>query len=202
MALKKVRRPVLNKPSEDNDKGLEQEQPEKEVNERGKEEPSMNQLNTVNDYNVNESPDKISSSTTKEDSPLDRIISFEDDSVSMQRMAKVDEGLFDYQIDNITARENVETRYGFKDQYVIAFSLYSEGTEQITKLSLPYNNSTNQQSALMMFLGAFKEVFKGQRISMRHLIGLTGQAKIHHVTSEAGNVFEKIEILTVENPNT
>ncbi|TWL84926.1 hypothetical protein CHCC15291_0670 [Bacillus licheniformis] len=37
---------------------------------------------------------------------------------------------------------------------------------------------------------------------MKHLEGLTGQARIHHVVSVAGNVFEKIEILTVENPNT
>lgn len=53
-----------------------------------------------------------------------------------------------------------------------------------------------------MFLGAFKQVFKGQRITMGHLIGLTGQARVHLVTSEAGNIFEKIEVLTVENPNT
>ncbi|MDR4316648.1 Uncharacterised protein [Niallia circulans] len=197
MALKKVRRPVINKPSEDNNKELEQE-----ANKNGKEELSMNQQNTINTENMNERLSESFSNASQRNDAMERIISFVDDSVSMQRMAKVNEGLFEYRIDEINVRDNVVTQFGLKDQYVITFSLYSEVTEQVTKLSLAYNISSNQQSALMMFLGAFKQVFKGQRITMGHLIGLTGQARIHHVTSEAGNIFEKIEILTIENPNT
>ncbi len=197
MALKKVRRPVINKPSEDNNKELEQE-----ANKNGKEELSMNQQNTINNENMNERLSESFSNASQRNDAMERIISFVDDSVSMQRMAKVNEGLFEYRIDEINVRDNVVTQFGLKDQYVITFSLYSEVTEQVTKLSLAYNISSNQQSALMMFLGAFKQVFKGQRITMGHLIGLTGQARIHHVTSEAGNIFEKIEILTIENPNT
>ncbi|HFK1768061.1 TPA: hypothetical protein ACGXGV_000354 [Bacillus paranthracis] len=197
MALKKVRRPVINKPSEDNNKELEQE-----ANKNGKEELSMNQQNTINNENINERLSESFSNASQRNDAMERIISFVDDSVSMQRMAKVNEGLFEYRIDEINVRDNVVTQFGLKDQYVITFSLYSEVTEQVTKLSLAYNISSNQQSALMMFLGAFKQVFKGQRITMGHLIGLTGQARIHHVTSEAGNIFEKIEILTIENPNT
>lgn len=197
MALKKVRRPVINKPSEDNNKELEQE-----ANKNGKEELSMNQQNTINNENMNERLSESFSNASQRNDAMERIISFVDDSVSMQRMAKVNEGLFEYRIDEINVRDNVVTQFGLKDQYVITFSLYSEVTEQVTKLSLPYNISSNQQSALMMFLGAFKQVFKGQRITMGHLIGLTGQARVHHVTSEAGNIFEKIEVLTVENPNT
>jgi hypothetical protein len=196
MALKKVRRPVLNTPSEDNNT-LEQE-----ANKNGKEELSMTQNNTVSNENLNERLFESFSNTPQKSAAMERIISFGDDSVSMKRMAKVDEGLFEYRIDEITVRENVVTQFGLKDQYVITFALYSEVTKQVTKLSLPFNISSNQQSALMMFLGAFKQVFKGQRITMGHLIGLTGQARIHHVTSEAGNIFEKVEILTVENPNT
>lgn len=197
MALKKVRRPVINKPSEDNNKELEQE-----ANKNGKEELSMNQQNTINNENMNERLSESFSNASQRSDAMERIISFGDDSVSMQRTAKVPEGIYDYNIDEIDVRENVQTQYGLKDQYVITFSLYSEVTEQVTKLSLPYNISSNQQSALMMFLGAFKQVFKGQRITMGHLIGLTGQARVHHVNSEAGNIFEKIEVLTVENPNT
>lgn len=169
MALKKVRRPVLNRPSENNNR-LEQEQAENEVNSNRKEEPSMNQLNTINHYNQNESYSK--SSSTQKTSALERIISFEDDSVSMQRTAKIAEGVYDFRIDEIAVRENVETQYGMKDQYVVSFSLYSEITQQVKELSLPYNISSNPKSALMMFLGAFKEIFKGQRITMRHLVGL------------------------------
>ncbi|MBD8071545.1 hypothetical protein [Bacillus sp. PS06] len=197
MALKKVRRPVINKPSEDNNKELEQE-----ANKNGKEELSMNQHNTNSNENMNERLSESFSNTSQRSDAMERIISFGDDSVSMQRTAKVPEGIYDYNIDEIDVRENVQSQYGLKDQYVITFSLYSEVTEQVTKLSLPYNISSNQQSALMMFLGAFKQVFKGQRITMGHLTGLTGQARVHHVTSEAGNIFEKIEVLTVENPNT
>lgn len=197
MALKKVRRPVINKPSEDNNKELEQE-----ANKNGKEELSMNQHNTNSNENMNERLSESFSNTSQRSDAKERIISFGDDSVSMQRTAKVPEGIYDYNIDEIDVRENVQTQYGLKDQYVITFSLYSEVTEQVTKLSLPYNISSNQQSALMMFLGAFKQVFKGQRITMGHLISLTGQARVHHVTSEAGNIFEKIEVLTVEKPNT
>lgn len=197
MALKKVRRPVINKPSEDNNKELEQE-----ANKNGKEELLMNQHNTISNENMNERLSESFSNTSQRSDAMERIISFGDDSVSMQRIAKVNEGLFEYRIDEINVRDNAVTQFGLKDQYVITFSLYSEVTEQVTKLSLAYNISSNQQSALMMFLGAFKQVFKGQRITMGHLIGLTGQARIHHVTSEAGNIFEKIEILTVENPNT
>ncbi|MBL5766576.1 hypothetical protein B5V88_05390 [Heyndrickxia sporothermodurans] len=202
MALKKVRRPVINKPSEDNKIVQEQEQPEQEANQSGKEESSMNKHNTVNNENPTEEISETLSNTIQGSPAMERIISFGDDSVSMQRTAKVPEGIYDYNIDEIDVRENVQTQYGLKDQYVITFSLYSEVTEQVTKLSLPYNISSNQQSVLMMFLGAFKQVFKGQRITMGHLIGLTGQARVHHVTSEAGNIFEKIEVLTVENPNT
>ncbi|KAA0808417.1 hypothetical protein EI976_12575 [Bacillus licheniformis] len=197
MALKKVRRPVINKPSEDNNKELEQE-----ANKNGREELSMNQHNTNSNENMNERLSETLSNTIQGSPAMERIISFEDDSVSMQRTAKIAEGVYDFRIDEIAVRENVETHYGLKDQYVVSFSLYSEITQQVKELSLPYNISSNPKSALMMFLGAFKEIFKGQRVTMKHLEGLTGQARIHHVVSVAGNVFEKIEILTVENPNT
>ena len=202
MAIKKVIHPVLIGPSEYKDR-LEQELIENEANSKGKEEPSMNQLNTVNSNNLNgRYHESFSNTTVQKGSALERVISFEDDLISMKRIAKIHEGVYDYRIEEVTVRENVETQYGLKDQYVVSFSLYSEITDQITKLLLPYNISSNNQSALMMFLGAFKGIFKGQRITMRHLVGLIGQARIYHVVSEAGNVFEKIEILTVENPNT
>lgn len=145
MALKKVRRPVINKPSEDNNKELEQE-----ANKNGREELSMNQHNTNSNENMNERLSETLSNTIQGSPAMERIISFGDDSVSMQRTAKVPEGIYDYNIDEINVRENVQTQYGLKDQYVITFSLYSEVTEQVTKLSLPYNISSNQQSALVM----------------------------------------------------
>lgn len=196
--LKKVRRPVLSKPEVDSNL-IEQEQDEIESIENGKEEPTMNHLNTVSSSNLEEEHNK---SDALKGSAMERVFTFGDGFVSMRRTAKIAEGVYDFRIDDIGVKENVETQYGIKDQYVIEFSLASESTQQITTLSLPYNISSNQQSALMMFLGAFKEVFKGQRITMRYLIGMIGQARIYHVVSEAGNVFEKIEILNVENPIT
>lgn len=180
------------------------EQPEMEVNDSRKDDSSMNSYSKQggND-NLKESYPVFSSTTNTGGNPaLERVISFQDDSIAVQRLAKIAEGVYDFRIDKITVREGVETQYGVKDQYVISFSLYSELTEQITKLSLPYNISMHQQSALMMLLGAFKEVFRGQKITMTQLIGLTGQARVHHVASQSGNVFEKIEILTVEKPIT
>ncbi|PMD07605.1 hypothetical protein CJ194_23680 [Priestia megaterium] len=199
MALKKVKRPILVGPSEDGDKQMKKEQTEIDVNKYGKEEKSMNQINKVNNYNLNKSYSEVPLSSNAQKNPaMERVISFKSDSISIQRIAKIPEGTYEYQIEEINVRENVETQYGLKDQYVITFALYSEVTEQVTRVSIPYNISSNQQSALMTFLNAFKETFRGQMITIGSLVELTGQARIHHMVSENGNVFEKIEILTVE----
>lgn len=203
MALKKVRRPVT-EPSKDRIpfyKRLEQGLPEGEANTNEGKEPFMNPFNTVSSEETNEIAGSNSNASFQQSPVMDKIISFQDGSVSMQRLAKVEEGVYGFSIDEITVRENVRTQYGMKDQYVITFSFYSGTSEQFVKLSKPYNISSNQQSALMIFLGAFREVFKGQRITIRHLIGMTGRARVHHVVSEAGNVFEKIEVIDVEGQN-
>jgi hypothetical protein len=131
---------------------------------------------------------------------LDRVISFMDNNVSMQRQAKIQEGDYHFRIEEITFRGNFQTQYGLKDQYVISFSLDSEATKNVPKLLLPYNISNNQQSALMIFLSAFNGVFRGRKVTFGQLVGLTGHARIHHVVSDIGNVFEKIEILSVNHP--
>lgn len=177
-------------------------QTEQEAIQDRNEEPSMNPHNSISSENLNENFESVSKANFLKSSAMDRIIYFDNDSVSMQRTAKIAEGVYDFCIVEITVRENVETQYGLKDQYLITFSLYDESTEQFTKLSMPYNISSNQQSALMIFLGAFKDVFKGKKITIRHLIGMIGQARITHVISEDGNVFEKVEIVGVDNPNT
>ncbi|MCA0151353.1 hypothetical protein LCD52_21875 [Rossellomorea vietnamensis] len=202
MALKKVKRPVLNGPNEDNNEVLEQEQVEtKEVIENGKEEHSMTHLNTGSSSNLNVESESFLNNNIQKSPAMERVFTFGDDFVSMKRIAKIAEGIYDFRIDEINVKENVETHYGTKDQYVITFSLGNQSTKEITTLTLPYNISSNQQSALMEFLGAFKEVFRGQRITMGYLVGMVGQARIYHVISEAGNVFEKIEILDVEKSN-
>lgn len=199
MALKKVKRPILVGPSGDSDKQMKKEQSEIDVNKNGREEKSMNQINKVNNYNLDKNYTEVSLKfTTQKNSALERFISFKEDSISIQRIAKIPEGAYEYRIEEINVRENVETQYGLKDQYVITFALYSEITKQVTKVSIPYNISSNQQSALMLFLSAFKEIFRGERITIRNLVGLIGQARIHHIVSETGNIFEKIEILTAE----
>ncbi|MEG8979325.1 hypothetical protein U8Y98_21715 [Priestia megaterium] len=199
MAVKKVKRPILVGPSEDNDETVGQEQSEMDLNEYGKEEETMSQMNKGNHYSLDKSYSEVLlRPTTQKNAALERVISFKSDSISIQRIAKIPEGTYEYQIEEINVRENVETQYGLKDQYVITFALYSEVTEQVTRVSIPYNISSNQQSALMMFLNAFKETFRGQMITIGSLVDLTGQARIHHMVFENGNVFEKIEILTVE----
>lgn len=201
MALKKVRRPVLNGPTEDNIETLEQERVETKVIENGEEEKSMNQLNTGSSSNLTAEFKSLPNNHSQKNSALERVFTFGDDFVSMQRSAKIAEGIYEFRIDEIGVKENVETQYGTKNQYVITFSLANQSTNEITTLTQPYNISSNQQSALMEFLGAFKEVFRGQRITMSYLIGMFGQARIYHVVSGAGNVFEKIEILHVEKSN-
>lgn len=201
MALKKVKRPVLRGPNNENDKKLEHEHSEEELNKNGKGDYAMEEIEN-NNFNSNEGNLKTSLSEARKATALDRVISFGDDSVSMPRTAKIEEGVYGFRIDNITVRENVETQYGRKDQYVVSFSLAGKFSEPVTRLSIPYNISSNQQSALMTFLGAFMEVFRGQKITIGRLIGLIGEAHIYHVVSETGNVFERIEILSVRNPNT
>lgn len=199
MAVKKVKRPILVGPNEDNDETVGQEQSKMDLNEYVKEEESMSQMNKGNHYNLDKSYSEVLlRPTTQKNAALERVISFKDDSISIQRIAKIPEGTYEYQIEEINVRENVETQYGLKDQYVITFALYSEVTEQVTRVSIPYNISSNPKSALMMFLNAFKETFRGKMIKIGSLVDLTGQARIHHMVSENGNVFEKIQIFTVE----
>ena len=194
-----MKRPILVGPNEDNDETVGQEQSKMDLNEYVKEEESMSQMNKGNHYNLDKSYSEVLlRPTTQKNAALERVISFKDDSISIQRIAKIPEGTYEYQIEEINVRENVETQYGLKDQYVITFALYSEVTEQVTRVSIPYNISSNPKSALMMFLNAFKETFRGKMIKIGSLVDLTGQARIHHMVSENGNVFEKIQIFTVE----
>ncbi|TYS18050.1 hypothetical protein FZC78_09490 [Rossellomorea vietnamensis] len=200
MALKKVRRPVKNGPNEDNIQTLKQV--EMKLIENGEEGNSMNYLNTGSGSNLTAESTSLSNNSIQQSTAMERVFTFGDDFVSMKRIAKIAEGIYDFRIDDIGVKENVETQYGTKDQYVITFSLGNPSTNEITTLTLPYNISSNHQSALMEFLGAFKDVFRGKKITMRYLVGMTGQARVYHVVSEAGNVYEKIEILDVEKPNT
>lgn len=197
--LRKPKYPVLSQPNEVYRSVPVHEEDEIELIKNGTEEPFTNQFNPVKSNDLEEEHNK---SVAIKSSAMERIFTFGDDFISTVRTAKIAEGIYDFRIDDIGVKENVDTQYGMKDQYVIKFSLYSEKTERIMALTVFYNISSHQKSELMMFLSAFKEVFKGQRITMNYLIGKTGHAKIYHVFSEAGNAFEKIEILNVENPNT
>lgn len=133
------------------------------------------------------------SGNTDKVSALERVISFNDNGViNISRQAKVDEGRYSFVIKNIQFQSNVLTKYGLKDQYVIEFGLNNEVT-----IEMRYNISTHPDSAFIQLLKSFKDIFNGKQVRISELIGITGEAEIHHVISELGNVFEKLEVINV-----
>ncbi|MBB2483136.1 hypothetical protein H5P36_23555 [Bacillus sp. APMAM] len=151
-------------------------------------------MNNYNDF-FREEEERANSLSEKMDkgSALDRVISFTPEgTINIGRRAKVDEGRYPFVIKDIRYQSNVLTKYGVKDQYVFEFSLNDEAT-----IEMKYNVSTHPDSALIQFLNSIKEVFKGKQVRIGDLIGISGEAEIHHVISEAGNVFEKLEVISV-----
>ncbi|MED4851786.1 hypothetical protein P9386_08145 [Caldifermentibacillus hisashii] len=137
----------------------------------------------------------------KNHSAMNRIISFLEENVRMPRKAKVEEDDYYFRIDNITSREGIEGKFGTYDQFLITFSLSQSGMDVPIQITLPYTVSSNPESPLMMFLVHFKPIFQGQSITIKQLVGLQGRCKITHYQNTYGDVYERLEVLKVEQPN-
>ncbi|WP_019720239.1 hypothetical protein [Heyndrickxia coagulans] len=217
MAIKKVRRPVLKGEQEYlRMKGLNHSMTSnndlvKTTNvslEESNNAVLSNQTYNSNIYQLNndeacvDAMEKVLESVkNKNQSAMNRLISFLEENVRMPRKAKVEEGNYSFRIDNITSREGVEGKYGVYDQFLITFSLSQSGMDVPIQITLPYTVSSNPESPLMMFLVHFKPIFQGQSITIKQLVGLQGRCKITHYQNTYGDVYERLEVLKVEQPN-
>jgi hypothetical protein len=217
MALKKVKRPVLKGEQEYlKMKGLNHSMTSnndlvKTTNvslEESNNAVLSNQTDNSNIYQLNddeacvdEMEKVLESVKNKNQSAMNRLISFLEENVRMPRKAKVEEGNYSFRIDNITSREGVEGKYGVYDQFLITFSLSQSGMDVPIQITLPYTVSSNPESLLMMFLAKFKPIFEGQSITIKQLVGLKGRCKITHYQNTYGDVYERLEVLEVEQPN-
>jgi len=217
MALKKVRRPVLKGEQEYlKMKGLNNSMTSNKDLVNIKNVPLNESSNAVlsnqthnsniyqqNDYEefVDEMEKVLESVKNKNQSAMNRIISFLEENVRMPRKAKVEEDDYSFRIDNITSREGIEGKFGTYDQFLITFSLYKIGMGVPVQITVPYIVSSKPESPLMMFLVHFKPIFQGQSITIKQLVGLQGRCKITHYQNTYGDVYERLEVLKVEQPN-
>ena len=215
MALKKVKRPVLKGEQEYlKMKGLNHSMTSnndlvKTTNvslEESNNTVLSNQTDNSNIYQLNNDEACVGemekeSVKNKNHSAMNRIISFLEENVRMPRKAKVEEDDYYFRIDNIYCREGIEGKFGTYDQFLITFSLSQSGMDVPIQITLPYTVSSNPESPLMMFLVHFKPIFEGQSITIKQLVGLQGRCKITHYQNTYGDVYERLEVLKVEQPN-
>lgn len=235
MPLKKVKRPVIYKPIEN------EEVPEVKhvigdvmatLNDISEEQSSMdllninnlnetnnttqewnnpcihNQSDTNNYFNAHDEStfvdDSEEASETaepvelKKESIMERHISFEGDNVRLLRTPKFDKGKYRFRIDETNSREGMKGKYGVYDQYLITYSLTQLGMKVPMQLTIPYTISTKSDSPFMMFLTHLKPIFEGQSITINQLVGLQGICNISHYKADSGDVYDQLEVLSVE----
>lgn len=207
MALKKVRRPVL-----DGEKEVSEEKGWKNVLDKNNAEegwnspvaprqsansdliaPDMQQDFFNEDSNVYE-PNK-----ERNDSALNRTISFFGDNVKLPRKAKVEQGNYHFRIDNIASKENVAGKFGPYDQLYITFSVQKMGMEVPQQITIPYIVSTKAESPFMVFLSSFKSLFQGQNITINQLVGLVGTCEISHFETASGDIYERLLVKSLNS---
>ncbi|WP_226668716.1 hypothetical protein [Metabacillus litoralis] len=147
----------------------------------------------------NENSNVYESNKHRNDSALNRTISFFGDNVKLPRKAKVEQGNYEFRIDNITTKENVAGKFGIYDQFLITFSIQKVGMEVPKQITIPYIISTKAESALMVFLASFKSIFKGQNITITQLVGLIGTCEISHFETASGDVYERLLVISVNS---
>ncbi|MCO4852443.1 hypothetical protein [Bacillus vallismortis] len=135
----------------------------------------------------------------RNDSALNRTISFFGDNVKLPRKAKFEQGNYNFRINNITSKENVAGKFGTYDQFLITFSIQKVGMEEPKQITIPYIISTKAESSLMVFLASFKSIFKGQNITITQLVGLIGTCEISHFETASGDVYERLLVKSVNS---
>ncbi|MGM2457249.1 hypothetical protein ACS2PT_12355 [Bacillus cereus group sp. BceL015] len=210
MALKKVRRPVLHDEKEVSEErgwnNVLDKNNEFEVGE-GWNSPiapgqSVNSdhidSDTQHDFS-NEDSNMYEPNKQRNDSALNRTISFFGDNVKLPRKAKFEQGNYKFRINNITSKENVAGKFGTYDQFLITFSIQKVGMEEPKQITIPYIISTKAESSLMVFLASFKSIFKGQNITITQLVGLIGTCEISHFETASGDVYERLLVKSVNS---
>lgn len=215
MALKKVRRPVLSGEKEVSekkgwnnvlDKNNELENTTSYAGERWNspiaprqtKNSDLIEADMQHDFS-NEDSNVYEPNKQRNDSALNRTISFFGDNVKLPRKAKVEQGNYDFRIDNITSKENVAGKFGTYDQFLITFSIQKVGMEVPKQITIPYIISTKAESTLMVFLASFKSIFEGQNITITQLVGLIGTCQISHFETASGDVYERLLVKSVNS---
>jgi hypothetical protein len=200
MALKKVKRPVLQGEKEFNEmKGKERGSALEQESEAS--EPQQEYMEVYRD----ELPDDTNNLETNHthliegESPLERLITFLDGKVRMPRKAKVGKGVYLFQINSVATKEGIQGKFGSYDQYLFTFSLSQSSEEVPVQITVPFIISSNPESLLMKFLLSFRSIFEGQRITVQQLVGLGGTCEIDHYITESGDEYERLVVKSIEN---
>ncbi|KIU10056.1 hypothetical protein SC09_Contig28orf00222 [Bacillus subtilis] len=207
MALKKVRRPVLygeKEVSEEKgwnnvlDKNNAEEGWNSPIAPRQSANSDLIDPDMQHDF-FNEDNNVYEPNKQRNDSVLNRTISFFGDNVKLPRKAKVEQGNYDFRIDNIASKENVAGKFGPYDQLFITFSVQKMGMEVPQQITIPYIVSTKAESPFMVFLSSFKSLFQGQNITINQLVGLVGTCEISHFQPASGDVYERLLVKSVNS---
>jgi hypothetical protein len=200
MALKKVKRPVLQGEKEFN---------EMKEKERGSALEQEGEASELQQENIEESQDELPYDTSnletthshlvEGESPLERLITFLDGKVRLPRKAKVGKGVYLFQINSVATKEGIQGKYGSYDQYLFTFSLTQSSGEVPVQITVPFTISSNPESPLMKFLMSFRSIFEGQRITVQQLVGWRGTCEIDHYITEAGDEYERLVVKNLEN---
>lgn len=207
MALKKVRRPVLygeKEVSEEKgwnnvlDKNNAEEGWNSPIAPRQSANSDLIDLDMQHDL-FNEDSNVYEPNKKRNDSALNRTISFFGDNVKLPRRAKIEQGNYDFRIDNIASKENVAGKFGPYDQLLITFSVQKMGMEVPQQITIPYIVSTKAESPLMVFLSSFKSLFQGQNITINQLVGLVGTCEISHFETASGDIYERLLVKSLNS---
>ncbi|MGC7929584.1 hypothetical protein ACP3VS_13260 [Lysinibacillus sp. VIII_CA] len=200
MALKKVRRPVLQGEKKFNEmkekervSALEQESEAQELQLENIEESQEELPYDTNNLDTNHF------NLIEDESPLERLITFLDGKVRLPRKAKVGKGECLFQINSVATKEGIQGKFGYYDQYLFTFSLTQSSGEVPVQITVPFTISSNPESPLMKFLMSFRSIFEGQRITVQQLVGLRGTCEIDHYITEAGDEYERLVVKSIEN---
>ncbi|MBG9587990.1 hypothetical protein [Cytobacillus firmus] len=207
MALKKVRRPVMNGEKEfSEEKGWNNVLDKNNAGEvwnspiapRQLENSDIIDSDMQHDFS-NENCNLYEPNKQRNDSALNRTISFFGDNVKLPRKAKVEQGNYDFRIDNITSKENVAGKFGTYDQFLITFLIQKVGMEVPKQITIPYIISAKAESPFMVFIASFKSIFQGQNITITQLVGLIGTCQISHFETASGDVYERLLVKSVNS---
>ncbi|OEH56401.1 hypothetical protein AQ616_02465 [Oceanobacillus sp. E9] len=215
MALKKVRRPVLNGEKEILEKKgwnnvMEIKSEFKDLTrdvEKGWNSPIAPSQSVNSDHSdsdtqhnfLNEDINIYESTKHGNDSALNRTISFFGDYVKMPRKAKLEPDIYEFRIDNMTSKENLTGKFGTYDQLFITFSVQKFGMEASKQITIPYIISTKAESPFMVFIASFKSIFQGQNITITQLVGMIGTCEITHFKTASGDVYERLLVKSVNS---